>query len=291
MTESKDISDGKLTLSGSKTLQLKRSVDAGRVRQSLSHGRGKSVVVEHKRRRIVARDTDVKPDEQQVVAPSVVETDSHLTDDERAVRVRVLEQAQKQAEIDKVKAAKQALLDAEATKLAAKVAKAAEGETAAEASKIEAEAPVAESEVEAETSVAAEPVAPVDVPVPPKPDAKPLVSRARMKEDDDDGGGRKAKAVDRPRQRLAATTRSEPRRRERPLTIQRALDDEAGERQRSLAAMRRARERQKGAESGDVQEPKKIVREIVVPETITVAELANRMAQRAHLVMRELKKM
>ncbi len=51
MSDSTDKGEKKLTLSGRKTLQLKKTVDAGQVRQSLSHGRGKSVVVERKRRR------------------------------------------------------------------------------------------------------------------------------------------------------------------------------------------------------------------------------------------------
>ena len=67
MTESNDSSGGKLKLSGSKTLSLKKSVDAGQVRQNLSHGRGKSVVVERKRRRVVAKDTEAKPVEPEVI--------------------------------------------------------------------------------------------------------------------------------------------------------------------------------------------------------------------------------
>ena len=48
---------------------------------------------------------------------------------------------------------------------------------------------------------------------------------------------------------------------------------------RSLAAVRRAREKERRAEQQPARR-EKIVREVVVPEMITVGELANRMAER-----------
>lgn len=82
--------------------------------------------------------------------------------------------------------------------------------------------------------------------------------------------------------------RSEPRRRAGKLTINEALNEE--ERVRSLASVRRAREREKRKE-GDEGEPGKIVREVVIPETITVQELSNRMAERGVDVIKALMKM
>ncbi|MBT6825533.1 MAG: translation initiation factor IF-2, partial [Rhodospirillales bacterium] len=84
----------------------------------------------------------------------------------------------------------------------------------------------------------------------------------------------------------AARKDSEPRRRSGKLTIAEALGD-GEERVRSLASVRRARERQKAARQGPI-ETTKIVREVVVPETITVQELANRMAERAPAVIKTL---
>ena len=69
----------------------------------------------------------------------------------------------------------------------------------------------------------------------------------------------------------------------------RALDDDAGERMRSLASVRRARERER--QRMLQQEQTKIVREVVIPETITVQELANRMAERAADVIKSLMRM
>jgi len=86
----------------------------------------------------------------------------------------------------------------------------------------------------------------------------------------------------------AARARTDARRRDGgKLTIQKALNDD--ERMRSLASVRRQREKMKAhEEGGDAQ---KIVRDVVVPETITVQELANRMAERSGDVIKALMKM
>ncbi len=74
------------------------------------------------------------------------------------------------------------------------------------------------------------------------------------------------------------------------ITIQQAYDDE--ERQRSLASIRRAREKEKKSlEIKDKLEEninKPIVREVKIPEIITVQELANRMASRVADVIKVL---
>jgi translation initiation factor IF-2 len=69
------------------------------------------------------------------------------------------------------------------------------------------------------------------------------------------------------------------------------LNEEDGERMRSLASVRRAREREKQRLLQAQQEPTKIVRDVVVPETITVQELANRMAERGADVIKALMRM
>ncbi|MGB0671695.1 MAG: translation initiation factor IF-2, partial [Rhodospirillales bacterium] len=63
------------------------------------------------------------------------------------------------------------------------------------------------------------------------------------------------------------------------------------ERMRSLASVRRAREREKQKHRQSLQETKKIVREVVVPENITVKDLADRMAERAADVIKTLMKL
>ncbi|MEL0110176.1 MAG: translation initiation factor IF-2, partial [Rickettsiales bacterium] len=91
----------------------------------------------------------------------------------------------------------------------------------------------------------------------------------------------------------APRSRNEPKRRDRKLTITQALDEADGveeDRVRSLAAVRRARERerQRAKEQRDSGEVQKVVREVVIPETITVSDLANRMAVRGIDVIKAL---
>ena len=87
--------------------------------------------------------------------------------------------------------------------------------------------------------------------------------------------------------RPTTARKGEPRRRAGKLTIADALDET--ERVRSLASVRRAREKQKKKE-GPVEHGK-IVREVILPETITVQELSNRMAERSVEVIKSLMKM
>jgi translation initiation factor IF-2 len=83
--------------------------------------------------------------------------------------------------------------------------------------------------------------------------------------------------------------RDEPRRRTGKITVTRALSDD-DERTRSLASVRRARERERLRLHGEAEQTK-IVREVVIPETITVQELANRMAERGVDVVKSLMRM
>ena len=88
-----------------------------------------------------------------------------------------------------------------------------------------------------------------------------------------------------------AAKRGEPRRRTGKITITEALDD-SDERTRSLASVRRAREREKKRLSQlQAGEALKVIRDVIIPETITVQELASRMAERGTEVIRALMRM
>ncbi|MGB1468712.1 MAG: translation initiation factor IF-2 [Candidatus Puniceispirillaceae bacterium] len=76
------------------------------------------------------------------------------------------------------------------------------------------------------------------------------------------------------------------RRRTGKITISQALS-EGDSRQRSLASVRRQREKARMRED---QPQVKQVRDVVIPDTITVQELANRMAERAADIVKELMK-
>ena len=79
-----------------------------------------------------------------------------------------------------------------------------------------------------------------------------------------------------------------PKRRSGRLTISKALEDD--ERQRSLASVKRAREREKALRAKRGNQGQQQTREVVIPDVITVAELANRMAMRQTDLIKELMK-
>ena len=72
---------------------------------------------------------------------------------------------------------------------------------------------------------------------------------------------------------------AEERRERIKLTINNAFDE--AQRERSLASLRRRREREKLRQAGVVQQRDKVMREVIIPEVITIQELANRMTERA----------
>ena len=79
--------------------------------------------------------------------------------------------------------------------------------------------------------------------------------------------------------RTPVKTTPEPQKERVKLTINNAFDQE--QRERSLASLKRKRERERLKAMG-VQQPRdKIVREVIIPEAITIQELSNRMAERA----------
>ena len=119
---------------------------------------------------------------------------------------------------------------------------------------------------------------------------KPVGAAAALKKDDDNlseiekaGGRVKKKRAAPPPTR----SKGETKRRRGKLTIVSALagDDE---RQRSLASVKRAREREKQRQRGGLGDRDKVQREVIIPEAITVSELSNRMAERARDVVKYL---
>ena len=72
------------------------------------------------------------------------------------------------------------------------------------------------------------------------------------------------------------------------LTLNQALAGGEGGRPKSMAAMKRKQERARQKAMGGLQEREKIVRDVQLPETIVVSELANRMAERVGDVVKAL---
>jgi translation initiation factor IF-2 len=108
--------------------------------------------------------------------------------------------------------------------------------------------------------------------------------------DDDDGRRRRATG---PGGSPGAKPPTQPRKvaddgRRGKLSVVTALDDQ--ERVRSIAAYKRHVQRTQRAQMGVKEEPQKIIRDVVIPEMITVQELANRMATRSVDIIKNLMK-
>jgi translation initiation factor IF-2 len=319
MTEQNESVDKskKLSVSRPGRLELKKTVDAGQVRQSFSHGRSKAVAVEVRRKRTFKSDeggemTEVRVKPQLVAeaeAPSPVvgaavlaelaaeelKAGPSLTEEERAARARALsglKTAETEAQRIAEEAAQIARERAEEARLRREAEESARAEEArrqeeirrraADEEQLKAVAPEAAAVVAVEAAKAAEPVA---VPL-----SKPKVAEVAAQvvpEEEEDAAGR-GKRPGRAEPKRLAPRRGEPRRRAGRLTVTNALVEE--ERVRSLASLRRLREREKRAHKLP-EEAAKVVRDVVVPETITVQELSNRMAERAADVIKALMRM
>ncbi|MBO9519706.1 MAG: translation initiation factor IF-2 [Porphyrobacter sp.] len=287
-----------------KPLGLKRSVDAGEVKQTFSHGRTNKVTVEVKRRRALKRpgeegsshETEVEvevaaapppPPPPPPPAPKkpVAKAPAGETPQERVARLqreaeeerlRLMEDATRRDTEARAQALEDEKRRAEenrriAAEEAAAAANAAAAAAAAPAPEPEAAAePAASETAEGEATEATSPGAPA--PRKFTPVARPEVKRPEKKRDD-----RKQQQQPAGRGHAAA----DDRRRGGKLTVNRALNEDEGARARSLAALKRAREKERRAHMGGMSQPReKQVRDVIVPEAITVQELANRMAEK-----------
>ncbi|WP_375589782.1 translation initiation factor IF-2 [Hoeflea alexandrii] len=102
------------------------------------------------------------------------------------------------------------------------------------------------------------------------------------------GPARPGAKVTRPETPKPARPKAEEDRRRGKLTLTAALNDDGNSRGRSLSAMRRRQEKMRRSMA---QEPReKIAREVTLPETITIQELSQRMAERSVDVIKYLMK-
>ena len=303
MTDQKE-TDGKkkkLTLSRPGKLELNKTVDAGQVRQSFSHGRTKSVAVEVRRKRTFKQADDgamaevrdvpkvqeeappepvapVEPVKQEPAPPART-----LTEQERAARMRALAGArQTETEMAESRAEREAM-EAKRREEEKRQREIEEERRKEEEARRRTEEEERRKLDEEASRRAAEQAARLEAAEPVAGDAAKPKGKAKAEVDADDE--EQAKRSGRADARKPAPRRGADRRRSGKLTISQALNDE--ERQRSLASVRRQREREKRASSGP-KESVKVFREVIIPETITVQELANRMTERAGDVIKAL---
>ncbi|MCW1402587.1 translation initiation factor IF-2 [Novosphingobium sp. MW5] len=287
-------SDNKPTL-GRKPLGLKTAVQAGEVKQTFSHGRTNKVVVEVKRRKVLGKPGEVAapppaaPEPAPAPAPVAAAPKpaprpaaSNETPQERVARLQreaeearlamLAEQTEREAEarqraLEEERRRAEENRKAEAAAAAAPAtAPAPEPEAAEPAAEATADAPAAKEEPARDAAPAPRRFTPVASP-PKRPEPAKKIVHPRDKTGDN-------------------------RRQSGKLTVSRALNEDEGARARSLAALKRAREKERRAHfAGQSQQREKQVRDVVVPDAITVQELANRMAEKGADLVKALFKM
>jgi len=288
------MSDSNETPRERKPLGIRRSLDGGEVKQTFSHGRTNKVVVEVKRRRVIGKPGETPapaPAPEPVAAPPAPPpppppapaarkaAPSGETPQERVARL------QREAEEDRLRQAEEARRRETEERTQALEDEKRRAEDNRKAEQAGAAAPAAEPAPAAPAETAAEPTATTEggdsqSPAPRKftPVARPEPKRPEKKREEQRKGaapGRGAAADD--------------RRRGGKLTVNRALNEDEGARARSLAALKRAREKERRAHMGGSSQPReKQVRDVIVPEAITVQELANRMAEKGAALVKAL---
>ncbi|MFY0624003.1 MAG: translation initiation factor IF-2 [Pelagimonas sp.] len=268
---------------GKKTLGLRGGSRSGNVKQSFSHGRTKNVVVETKRKRVVVPKPGAGTGRPGAATGGAGgKRPAGISDAEmerrlkalQAAKAREAEETAKRAAEEKARAEERERMRAEKER---KAREAAEAEEKAR-KKAEDEERKAREAADAAAKKAAAAAAP-----------------AAPKSDDAGRGGAKPNK-DAPRRATPERDRDDRNRNNRgrddnrrsgKLTLSQATGGEGG-RHRSMAAMKRKQERARQKAMGGQQQREKVVRDVQLPEAITVAELANRMAERVGDVVKSL---
>ncbi|MCC5987732.1 MAG: translation initiation factor IF-2 [Pararhodobacter sp.] len=264
----------------------------GQVKQSFSHGRTKSVVVETKRKRVVVPKAGAgqsgagagsgksgsggaapAPSGRRPAGISDTEMERRLAA-VRAARAREADEAVAREQEERQREEERERRRAEAE---AREREEREREAALKAKEEEEARLTAKAEAKAEAD--AKPAEPMPAPAPERPSSKPAAAPSRKAEREREDRDSRGKA------------RDGGGRRSGKLTLSAALDGSEGGRQRSLAAMKRKQEKARAKAMGQSLRAEKQVREVQLPDTIVVQELANRMAERAADVVKTLMKM
>jgi translation initiation factor IF-2 len=285
---------------GRKPLTLTRTASAGTVRQSFSHGRTKQVAVEVREKRALNRPgagapaqpaapgpgvppplrARATPKAAEPAAPTPAPQPGGVTADEARRREEAVRRsmAEKEAREQRQRAEdeqRRALEDAQHRKAAEQAALEAEAEARRRAEAAETE------EAEAATAQAQQQQERVQQRGP----AQAPAARAEGGLLDELGG--RIKSARKPMAQPVAKQpkKGEQERRKGKLTLEMVEREVAGDddRVRSLAAYRRAQQKEKERRAkmmGGSGERDQIKREVVIPESITVQELSNRMAVR-----------
>lgn len=291
MSDTKD----KGTTTGRKPLTVSRGGGSGTVKQTFSHGRSKQVVVETKKRRTVGAQSKPgaagkaggkksggkEPTKLEAAAAKLGITVEELVQRQKVLLLRKkaeesrkaeqeVQQARTKALQEKQEAKKQEAIDREEAEVRRKTEEEERKQAEADAKKAVTEEPKAARPERGGKTQGRGGAAPSQADL----EAAATSGGGRRKggrndRDDrdrrDQGGGRGGRGAD-------------AKRRRGKLTIASALGDD-GDRQRSLASVKRARERERERRAGGDQ-GEKVSIEVKLPETITIQDLAGRMKER-----------
>jgi len=273
-----------------KTLSLKKT-EMSTVKQSFSHGRTKAVVVEKKRSANPPKPAPAAKAEAKTPAAAPAAPEAKTPAPPRGVVLRQLSEEEKARRAAALAEAK--VSDAEARRMAeAEARRRAEEEEKLKAERAAAEKRKAEEEARKAADEAAKKRAELEAArrlETAKTETPAADARRRLVNEEEEESGKKgpgkpgAAKVPVPKKTVA-----EGERRRGKLTVTRALEGD-DERVRSVAAFRRHLQRVNKAHS-QVQAGPAGPRDITIPETITVSDLANRMARRAVDVIKVLMK-
>ena len=282
-----------LKLTSPNTLSLTKTLEAGKVKQNFQRGRSKTVTVEVKKTRTFARGTGGAPMVEVERGASEATKQRMLSQAEREARLRALQQAERAADQRE-----------EATENFKANVPDAEDED------FDDEQPANAREAMQKVVQQAAPAKPAGVRTPldelaarnlerlknapsnaSLSTAKPAVKRTPVFGAPRVAG--EAEAAAEKAKKARAATGEEEYRRGGKLTIAQALGMDSEEmKMRSLSAVKR--QRAKAHKKGHIipsSQQEKIIRDVQIPEAITVQELANRMAERAVDVIKELMKL
>src|ERR1700720_2529799 len=309
MSETKNPGEKTLSVASTKgTLTLKRGVEQGVVRQSFSHGRTKAVVVEKVKRRTIGP-AEVKVAEPaadaragarratgKAAAPTATPASATpvpalkpsgvvlraLSDEELNRRAHALDDARVR------EAEERRIAEEEARRRSDRESRERTERDAAEGRKREEEE---RRRHEEETKRKAEQEAKKrfgEDETKPKPGSPQALRAQAVTEADDDEAPRPRRGAGAARPAAAPKpARPGAEKRRGRLTVVTALSQDEV-RERSVASFRRRVQRLKGHHTDEPKE--KLIREVTIPEAITIQELANRMAERAVDVIRLLMK-
>ncbi|MBF9054280.1 translation initiation factor IF-2 [Rhodobacterales bacterium LSUCC1028] len=271
---------------GKKPLGLSGGARSGRVNQSFSRGRTKTVVVETKRKRVMVPKSGAggKDDGTGNIEGGNASANPELERRMKAVMAAKAREAEEEEQRQREEQEREEERQRRRAEAEAREREEREREEAIRAKEEEERRRLEESKAAKSRKADSAPVvtSPADLPDPAVAAARAKSAAAPARRDTD---------RDDKRERVSKGDRDNDGRRSGKLSVNQVFSDGEGGRQRSLAAMKRKQERQRQKAMASQGDREKIVRDVQIPETIVVSELANRMAERVADVVKSLMQM